>query len=105
MARIAATTTYPAVTRASVLGSPKYKQKYNWGGSDIGALHGQVLTLAGGGYMAYRTVPEFPPIGDRVTIGVTEIMTGQKPAEQAMRETNRDIEGILIKAGHKIRQS
>ena len=105
MARIAETTTYPAVTPASVLGSSKYKQKYNWGGSDIGALHGQVLTLAGGGYMAYRTVPEFPPIGDRVTIGVTEIMTGQKPAEQAMHETNRDIEGILIKAGHKIRQS
>jgi len=105
MGRIAETTTYPAVTRASVLGSPKYKQKYNWGGSDIGALHGQVLTFAGSGYMAYRTVPEFPPIGDRVTIAVTEVMTGQKPAEQAMREANRDIEGILTKAGHKIRKS
>jgi multiple sugar transport system substrate-binding protein len=104
MNHIAETTAYPAVTRASVLGSAKYKQKYNWGGSDIGALHGQVLTLAGAGYMAYRTVPEFPPIGDRVTIGVTEVMTGQKPAEQAMRDTNRDVEGILTKAGHKIRR-
>ena len=104
MSRIAETTAYPAVTRASVLDSPRYKQKYNWGGSDIGALHGQVLKLAGSGYMAYRTVPEFPPIGDRVTIGVTEVMTGQKPADQAMRDTNRDIEGILTKAGHKIRR-
>jgi len=104
MSRIAETTAYPAVTRASVLGSPKYKQKYNWGGSDIGALHGQVLKLAGSGYMAYRTVPEFPPIGDRVTIGVTEVMTGQKAAEQAMRDANRDIEGILTKAGHKVRR-
>jgi hypothetical protein len=54
--------------------------------------------------MAYRTVPEFPPIGDRVTIGVTEVMTGQKPADQAMRDTSRDIEAILTKAGHKIRR-
>jgi multiple sugar transport system substrate-binding protein len=97
MSHIAETTTYPAVTRASVLDSPKYKQKYNWGGSDIGALHGQVLKLAGSGYMAYRTVPEFPPIGDRVTIGVTEVMTGQKPADQAMRDTSRDIEAILTR--------
>jgi multiple sugar transport system substrate-binding protein len=104
MNRIAETTAYPAVTRASVLDSPRYKQKYNWGGSDIGALHGQVLKLAGSGYMAYRTVPEFPPIGDRVTIGVTEVMTGQKPADQAMRDTNRDVEGILTKAGYKIRR-
>jgi multiple sugar transport system substrate-binding protein len=104
MSRIAETTAYPAVTRASVLDSPKYKQKYNWGGSDIGALHGQVLKLAGSGYMAYRTVPEFPPIGDRVTIGVTEVMTGQKSAEHAMRDTNRDVEAILTKAGHKIRR-
>ncbi len=104
MSHIAETTAYPAVTRASVLDNPKYKRKYNWGGSDIGALHGQVLKLAGSGYMAYRTVPEFPPIGDRVTIGVTEVMTGQKSAEQAMRDTNRDVEAILIKAGHKIRR-
>jgi multiple sugar transport system substrate-binding protein len=104
MGYIAETTTYPAVTRSSVLGGAKYKQKYNWGGSDIGALHGQVLKLAGSGYMAYRTVPEFPPIGDRVTIGVTEVMTGQKPADQAMRDTNRDVEAILTKAGHKIRR-
>jgi multiple sugar transport system substrate-binding protein len=104
MSHIAETTAYPAVTRASVLDSPKYKQKYHWGGSDIGALHGQVLKLAGAGYMAYRTVPEFPPIGDRVTIGVTEVMTGQKSADQAMRDTNRDVEAILTKAGHKIRR-
>jgi len=104
MARIAETTTYPAVTRGSVLASPKYKQKYNWGGSDIGALHGQVLTLAGTGYMAYRTVPEFPPIADRVSIALSEITTGIKSAEQAMKDANRDIEAILTKAGHKLRK-
>src|SRR5262245_72575 len=105
MLRIAETTTYPAVTRGSVLGSPVYKQKYNWAGVDIGALHGEVLRLGGTGYMAYRTVPEFPQVGDRVTIALSEITTGQKPAEQAMRDAQRDVEGILTKAGHKIRKS
>jgi multiple sugar transport system substrate-binding protein len=105
MGRISETVVYPAVTRASVLGSPAYRQKYNWGGTDIGALHGAVLKQAGAGYMAYRTVPEFPPIGDRVSIALSEISTGQKPAAQAMREAQRDVEGILTKAGRSIRKS
>jgi multiple sugar transport system substrate-binding protein len=105
MGKIAETTTYPAVTRASVLASAAYRQKYNWGGADIGALHGSVLRLGGTGYMAYRTVPEFPPVGDRVSIALSEIVTGQKSAEQAMRDAQRDVEAILIKAGHRIRRS
>lgn len=105
MGRISETTTYPAVTRASVLAAPAYKQKYKWGGADIGALHGAALKAAGSGYMAYRTVPEFPPIGDRVSIALSEISTGQKSAEQAMKDAQRDVEVILMKAGHKIRKS
>jgi multiple sugar transport system substrate-binding protein len=105
MGKIAEATTYPAVTRASVLASAAYRQKYNWGGADIGALHGNVLRLGGTGYMAYRTVPEFPPVGDRVSIALSEIVTGQKGAEQAMKDAQRDVEAILIKAGHSIRKS
>jgi len=93
------------VTRGSVLASPAYRQKYNWGGADIGALHGNVLRLGGSGYMAYRTVPEYPPIGDRVSIALSEIVTGQKPAEQAMKDAQRDVEAILVKAGRPIRKS
>jgi multiple sugar transport system substrate-binding protein len=104
MGKIAETTTYPAVTRASVLASPAYRQKYNWGGADIGALHGNVLKLGGSGYMAYRTVPEFPPVGDRVSIALSEIVTGQKTADQAMKDAQRDVEAILVKAG-RIRKS
>ena len=104
MGKIAETTTYPAVTRGSVLASPAYRQKYNWGGADIGALHGNVLRLGGSGYMAYRTVPEFPPIGDRVSIALSEIVTGQKPADQAMKDAQRDVEAILVKAGRPIRR-
>ncbi|HYB42382.1 MAG TPA: extracellular solute-binding protein [Candidatus Methylomirabilis sp.] len=105
MARISESVIYPAVTRASVLGSPAYRGKYNWGGADIGALHGAVLKQAGAGYMAYRTVPEFPPVGDRVSIALSEISTGQKPAATAMRDAQHDVEGILTKAGRSIRKS
>lgn len=105
MTRIAETTTYPAVTRASVLASAGYRARYNWGGADIGALHGNTLKIAGSGYMAYRTIPEFPPIGDRVSIALGEIVSGQKPAGQAMRDAQRDVEGILVKAGYQIRRS
>ena len=105
MGKISETVIYPAVTRASVLASPAYRQKYNWGGADIGALHGAVLKQAAAGYMAYRTVPEFPPVGDRVSIALSEISTGQKPAAQAMRDCQRDVEGILTKAGRSIRKS
>jgi multiple sugar transport system substrate-binding protein len=105
MGKIAETTTYPAVTRASVLAGPAYRSKYNWGGADIGALHGNVLKLGGSGYMAYRTVPEFPQVGDRVSIALSEIVTGQKNAEQAMKDAQRDAEAILVKAGRTIRKS
>ena len=105
MGKIAETTTYPAVTRASVLASPAYRQRYSWGGANIGELHGNVLRLGGSGYMAYRTVPEFPPIGDRVSIALSEIVSGQKPATQAMKDAQHDVEAMLVKAGHKIRKS
>jgi len=102
MGRISREFAYPAVTRASVLDSPEYKEKYKWGGSDIGALHKEVLKVAGSGYMAYRTVPVFPPVGDRLGIALIEACTGQKSVRQAMQDCNRDVAAILKKAGYKI---
>ena len=105
MSRISNEFAYPAVTRASVVDSPAYKEKYNWGGSDIGALHKQVLELAGTGYMTYRTVPVFPPVGDRLGIALIEACTNQKSVRKAMQDCNRDVAGILKKAGYKISKS
>jgi len=102
MGQIALGSTYPSVTRASVLSLPEYKATYNWGGTDIGALHQEVLEAAGAGYMAYRTIPEFPPIGDRVAIALSEISTGQRSAEEAMEAAQNDVVGILEQAGYDI---
>jgi len=102
MGQIAIGSTYPSVTRASVLSQPAYKEKYAWGGTDIGALHQEVLEAAGAGYMAYRTIPDFPPIGDRVAIALSEVSTGQRSAEEAMESAQNDVAGILEQAGYEI---
>ena len=96
---------YPAVARASILESSEYRAKYQWGGADIGALHKEVLKLAGSGYMAYRTVPVFPPVGNRLGIALIEACTDQKTVKKALQDCNKDVSSILRKAGYKVSRS
>jgi multiple sugar transport system substrate-binding protein len=93
-----------AGTRASVLDHPDVRKKFTWRGSDLAALHLGVMKRAGEGYMAYRTVPQFPPIGDRVIIAITAIASGQTTAADGMKALQKDAESILEKAGVKIRK-
>ena len=91
-----------ACTRASVLGNPEVRHKFTWRGSDLASLHLAVMKWAGEGYMAYRTVPQFPPVGDRVIIAMTAIASGQTSAAAGMMALQKDAESILEKAGVKI---
>ena len=91
-----------ACTRASVLGNPEVRQKFTWRGSDLASLHLAVMKRAGEGYMAYRTVPQFPPVGDRVIIAMTAIASGQTSVGVGMKALQKDAEAILEKAGVKI---
>ena len=91
-----------ACTRASVLANAEVRQKFTWQGSDLAALHLGVMKRAGEGYMAYRTVPQFPPVGDRVIIAMTSIASGQASVADGMKSLQKDAEGILEKAGVKI---
>jgi multiple sugar transport system substrate-binding protein len=91
-----------ACTRTSVLNDPEVRQKYTWRGSDLAALHLGVMKRAGEGYMVYRTVPQFPPVGDRVIIAMTAIASGQVGVSDGMKALQKDAEGILEKAGVKI---
>lgn len=93
-----------ACTRSSVLSHPEVRQKFTWRGSDLAALHLGVMKRAGEGYMAYRTIPQFPPIGDRVIIAMTAIASGQTTVAEGMKALQRDAEAILEKAGVKIRK-
>jgi len=92
-----------ACTRASVLDHPEVRKKFTWRGSDLAALHLSVMKRAGAGYMVYRTVPQFPPIGDRVIIAMTAIASGQTNITDGMKSLQKDAEAILEKAGVKIR--
>lgn len=92
-----------ACTRSSVLNNPEVKKKFTWRGSDLPALHETVMKRAGAGYMAYRTVPQFPPIGDRVTIALTAIASGQTSAADGMKSAQRDVEALLRKEGIQIK--
>jgi ABC-type glycerol-3-phosphate transport system substrate-binding protein len=87
-----------------VLSHPEVRQKFTWRGSDLASLHLDVMKRAGEGYMAYRTVPQVPPIGDRVIIAITAIASGQVAVADGMKALQKDAEGILEKAGVKIQR-
>ncbi len=53
--------------------------------------------------MAYRTVPEFPAVTERVTIALSAIATGQKSARDAMSTANHEVIRILEKGGRRVR--
>lgn len=103
MRRIALDSQHAAVTRASVLNDPEFKRKYQLADSDVPALHEAALRAAGAGYMAYRTVPEFPAVTERVVIALSAIAAGQKSVRDAMTTANQEIVQVLEKAGHRVR--
>jgi len=90
---------YQGVTRNSVAGSKAYKEKFTIGGGDLGAIRQEAFDTA---QIAYRVVPEFVPIGDRVGIAIQQIATKQKSAKAAMDEAQKDVVEIIKKAGYKI---
>lgn len=103
MRRIALEFQHIAVTRASILNDPEFKKKYQLAGSDVPGLHEAALRAAGAGYMAYRTVPEFPVVTERVMIALSAIAAGQKSPGDAMTAANHEVIQILEKAGHHVR--
>jgi multiple sugar transport system substrate-binding protein len=103
MRRVALESQHAAVTRASVLNDAEFKKKYRLADSDVPALHLAALKAAGAGYMAYRTVPEFPAVTERVVIALSAVASGQKSAADAMPAANGEVLRLLERAGHKVR--
>jgi ABC-type glycerol-3-phosphate transport system substrate-binding protein len=87
------------MTRSSVLKSQAYKDKFTVGGGDIGALREEAFANV---KIAYRLIPEFAPIGDRVGIAIQQIASRQKSAKAAMDDAQKDVVEIVKKAGYKI---
>ena len=92
-------TAYSAIPRQSILTSPQYAEKYNTGKTKIGELIVDAINLS---KAAYRQVPEFPEVGQRLGNGLNEIISGQKSIQEALDSVQKDAEQIMIAGGNQI---
>ena len=76
---------YPSVCRRSLIYSEAFKDALTLNGQDVASLYLQVLELGGkSGYMKYRTVPQFPQVGDKINKAIERVATGQPTGAEAM---------------------
>lgn len=102
-ARIVKDTGHPSICRRSIIESAEYRQRNTINGQDLGKLYLDVLDLPGKGrnYMAYRTVKEFPLVGDPVNKAVERVVSGQMTAAETMKAAQEAALGNLKRAGVK----
>jgi len=93
--------THSAVTRESVLTSKEYAAKYTLAGVNVGDLIAEALRLA---KVAYRVVPEFPQVGQRIGQGIGEIISGQKSVKDALDAVQKDVVEIMKNAGYTLKE-
>ncbi|MBW7886282.1 MAG: extracellular solute-binding protein [Caldilineaceae bacterium] len=95
----ALSTNHIAVSRASVWENPEFRQKYNYGGGETFVeLFFQSAMQAS---ELYRPpIPEWPQLGDRLSVALNEALTGQKSAEQAMLDAQEDLYQLFKDAGY-----
>jgi multiple sugar transport system substrate-binding protein len=92
---------HSSVCRRSVIESEAYRKLNTVNGQDLGALYLEVLELPAKGenYMAYRTVREFPAVGDVINKAVEQVVTGQLSAQDALRAAQDQAVANLRRAG------
>jgi multiple sugar transport system substrate-binding protein len=97
---------YPSVCRRSIIDTELFKETLTLNGQDVASLYLQVLELGGkGGYMKYRTVPQFPQVGDKINVAIEKVASGQATGAEAMAEaqaaavTDLERSGVEIDAG------
>ena len=94
---------YPSVCRRSLIESEQFKEALTLNGQDVASLYLQVLELGGkSGYMKYRTVPQFPQIGDKINKAIERVATGQQSGAEAMAQAQAEAVADLKKSGVKI---
>ena len=83
---------HSSICRRSVIQSEEYKKLNIVNGQDLGALYLDVLELPakGDNYMAYRTVKEFPVVGDVLNKAVEQVVSGQLPAPRDRMNAAQD---------------
>ncbi|MHB1134592.1 MAG: ABC transporter substrate-binding protein [Chloroflexota bacterium] len=101
--RLAIEKLHPGPCRTSVINSPEFKKAMTINGHDLASEYITVLDLIGKtGYMLYRTVSVFPPVGTAINKAIEAITTKQLTAEAAMKQAQQDAIADIKKAGVKI---
>ncbi|MEH2522467.1 MULTISPECIES: ABC transporter substrate-binding protein [unclassified Bradyrhizobium] len=92
---------HSSVCRKSVIESEEYRKLNTVNGQDLGALYLEVLGLPAKGenYMAYRTVKEFPIVGDVLNKAFEQVATGQLAASAAMNAAQEQAIANMRRAG------
>lgn len=90
---------YPPVVRQSVLLDADYLKKYNWAGGKFGQLVLDSIPLT---RIAYRYVNEFLPVGDRLGVALSQILSNQMKPKDALDAAQKDAVDILTRAGVKV---
>ncbi len=94
---------YPSVCRRSLINTELFKEAMTLNGQDVASTYLQVLELGGkSGYMKYRTVPQFPQIGDKINKAIERVATGQQKGTEAMAQAQAEAVADLKKSGVKI---
>ncbi|WP_257170850.1 ABC transporter substrate-binding protein, partial [Bradyrhizobium sp. SRS-191] len=77
---------HASVCRRSVIESEAYRAMNKVNGQDLGALYLDVLErpTRGKNYMAYRTVRQFPIVGDCINAAVDSVISGRASARDAL---------------------
>jgi multiple sugar transport system substrate-binding protein len=103
-ARIVKDTGHSSICRRSIIESAEYKRVNTVNGQDLGKLFLDVLDqpAKGRNYMAYRTVKEFPLMGDVINKAVERVVSGQMPAAESMKTAQEAALGNLRRAGAKV---
>jgi multiple sugar transport system substrate-binding protein len=94
---------YPSVCRRSIIETQEFKEALTLNGQDVASMYLQVLELGGkSGYMKYRTVPQFPQIGDKLNKAIERIATKQQNAAEAMAQAQDEAVADLKKSGVEV---
>lgn len=95
---------HSSVCRRSIITSDIYRKLNTVNGQDLGALYleGLELPAKGENYMAYRTVKEFPIVGDVLNKAFEQVATGQLPAKDAMNAAQDQAIAALRRAGTQL---
>ncbi len=93
-----------AQSRYSILRDQTLKQQFTWGGADVARILQESMYRAGAGYMAYRMVPPFRPLGARIIVAFGEMISGQRGVKEALDALQKDAIDILTQAGYPPRR-